>query len=236
MEKMTCVIVDDEHLARSQLMSLIQEDSRLEVIGQADRKLKAIELIDALRPELVFLDVRMPGGGGFEIVSHLAYRPKVIFVTAHDEYAVGAFEINAIDYLLKPVSIARLQVALDRVCTTNNAQRQAVLVEDRMIAVGGAGKYISLKDILYVQSEGHYTKVVVEGGEEHQIRQPLREWIAILPESLFLKVERSILINTNQIVTANLSSGGGKVQLGNSRIELELGGRASQRLNAFLRR
>lgn len=234
MNKITCLVVDDEPLARSQLVSLIQQESRLELIGQADRKNTAVELINSLKPELVFLDIRMPGGGGFEIQEQLTYRPRIIFVTAHDEYAVQAFEINALDYLLKPVSSNRLSASIDRIASQSGASLGALDLDRWMIPLGSTGKYIALDELLCVRSEDHYTVAIVEGGIEHQVRQTLREWLEQLPESIFYKVERSMVLNTKKIVAAHLSSSGGEVIMGRSNVSVELGTRAAQRIRDLI--
>lgn len=235
MEKVTCIVVDDEMLARAQLTSVIAGESRLEVIGQADRLEKCVEMIDSLMPDLVFLDIRMPGGGGFEILQEVQHKPLVVFVTAYDSYAVKAFDISATDYLLKPVSSDRLRATVDRVIAKLSHGRHAIN-EDSVVPLGNTGRYVSLSDLLYIRSEDKYTIAVVEGGGEYQVRQPLRTWFAELPKGSFLKIERSLLINARRIATAEVTSLGGILKLGTTGVVLTLGRRAAKRLSDFLDR
>ncbi len=109
-----CIVVDDEKPARERLKRLIAAHADFEVVAEASDPAAAIEIIDKLRPDVCFLDVRMPGGDGFDVVRGVKYRPRVIFTTAYDEYAVKAFDVNSIDYLLKPFSKKRFAEALER--------------------------------------------------------------------------------------------------------------------------
>jgi DNA-binding LytR/AlgR family response regulator len=113
--KIRTLLVDDEDLARAALRQALGSAGDIEIVGESHNGIEAIEMIGELRPDLVLLDIEMPGFDGFEVVQHLASRPAIIFVTAYDEYAVRAFEANAIDYLLKPVQPERLERALARV-------------------------------------------------------------------------------------------------------------------------
>ncbi len=110
-----CVVVDDEQPARERLKRLLGAHEDFEIVGEASDPAAAIETIDSLRPDLCFLDVRMPGGDGFDVVRGVEHLPRVVFTTAYDEYAVKAFDVNSIDYLLKPFTKQRFAEALDRV-------------------------------------------------------------------------------------------------------------------------
>jgi DNA-binding LytR/AlgR family response regulator len=112
---MRCVIVEDEPHSAKRLRSLLEDDTAIDVVGEAGDADAAVALIDELRPDLVFLDIRLPGATGFDVIRRCGHRPAVVFVTAYEEYALRAFDENAIDYLLKPVSRERLQKAVDRV-------------------------------------------------------------------------------------------------------------------------
>ena len=111
----TCVIVDDEKLARDLLQEYIQQMPNLQVLGEASKGKDAVELIDKLKPDLVFLDVQMPGMTGFDVVDEITHDPHVIFCTAYEEYAIRAFKVNGVDYLLKPVQEEELKKAIDKV-------------------------------------------------------------------------------------------------------------------------
>lgn len=242
MAKISCIVVDDEALPRRHLLSLLEKEQNIEVLGEAERKTTAIALIDSLQPDLVFLDIRMPGGGGFEIAQQIRHKPRIIFVTAYDQYAVRAFEVNALDYLLKPVAPERLRSSLERVFPVEVVPSLEGVFADKdknetkLLPIGNSGHYVPIVELLYIESEDHYTKVVVDGEKEFQIRQPIREWVNLLPESTFIKVERGMILNTKKIVSANLNSSRGEVILGRSQVILQLGSRASQRLSEYLRR
>ena len=237
MDRMSCVVVEDEELGRLQLLDLIKQDSRLEVLGLADRSGKAVELIDSLRPDLVFLDIQMPGGSGFDVVRRIHAEPQIIFVTAHDKYAVEAFEVAAHDYLLKPITKARFDASVDRVFAKfqNRASKGSeISPETVMVPVGSSGTYVPQADVLYVCAEGHYTVAAVAGGVKYRCRQTFREWLERLPESVFLKVQRGLVINIQRVVSAELSSGGGYVRLGDLEESVEIGARGAERLIRFL--
>jgi two-component system LytT family response regulator len=242
MAKVTCVVVDDESLARRQLLCLLKCEPLVEVLGEADRKQPAIDSIDALRPDLVFLDIRMPGGGGFEIAEQIHHKPKIVFVTAYDQYAVRAFEVNAMDYLLKPVSSERLHASISRLFPASpshaigHGDSDPKSLERKLLPIGNTGHFVPVSDLLYIQSDDHYTRVVVDGGKEYQVRQPLREWLSHLPDSVFVKIERGLVLNASKIISASVSSAGGSVTLGRSREILQLGNRAAQRLRVHLAR
>ena len=110
----TCVIVDDEKLARDLLQEYTQQMPNLQVLGEASKGKDAVELIDKLKPDLVFLDVQMPGMTGFDVVDEITHDPHVIFCTAYDQYAIKAFEKGAVDYILKPLDQERFRLAVER--------------------------------------------------------------------------------------------------------------------------
>jgi two-component system, LytTR family, response regulator len=109
-----CMIIDDERLARQEMRKLLDSYLQIEIVDEAQNADEAIEKIHKSKPDLIFLDIQMPGKNGFELLSELEYTPAVIFVTAYDEYALNAFEINALDYVLKPVDETRLQKAISK--------------------------------------------------------------------------------------------------------------------------
>ena len=116
---MRTLIIDDERLARKELIGLLAHYDEVEIIGECSNAQEAIEMISKEQPDLIFLDVQMPGMNGFEMLQQLEYLPQVIFVTAFDEYAMKAFEVNALDYLLKPVETDRLKEAIQKMVKNN---------------------------------------------------------------------------------------------------------------------
>ena len=206
------VIVDDEPLARMRLRRLLAEHPAIAVAGEAGDGESACRLIDEQAPDLVFLDVQMPGLSGFEVLARLATRPRVIFITAHDEFAVRAFEEQAIDYLLKPVEPARLERALARVTGIETPaaggriedERLTRLIEaverrstgPRRIAVRRGPKVILVEpaSILFVRAEDKYTVLYTADGE-HILDRTIEDLEQTLDPSTFLRIHRSVLVN-----------------------------------------
>ena len=206
------VIVDDEPLARTRLRRLLAEHPAIEVAGEAADGEAACRLIDELSPDLVFLDVQMPGLSGFDVLARLEARPRVIFITAHDEFAVRAFEEQAVDYLLKPVEPARLERALARV-TGAAADAGGGRIEDgrltrlleaverrsagpRRIAVRRGPKVILVEpaSILFCRAEDKYTVLYTADGE-HILDRTIEDLEQTLDPSTFLRIHRSVLVN-----------------------------------------
>ncbi|NQX92871.1 MAG: response regulator transcription factor, partial [Flavobacteriales bacterium] len=111
---MKALIVDDERLARKDLIQLLENHPKIEIVGEAQDAIEAEEKIKELQPDVIFLDIQMPGKSGFDLLEHLQFPPQVIFVTAHDEHAVKAFEVSALDYLMKPVEPKRLEESVEK--------------------------------------------------------------------------------------------------------------------------
>jgi len=165
---MKALIVDDERLARLELRRLLAEHPEVEVAGEVRGGEEALSMMPQLAPDLLFLDIQMPGMTGFELLEHLEDLPQVIFTTAYDEYAIKAFEINALDYLLKPIVPARLAAALARVRPRSDRGRlEQVFVRD-----GERCWIVRIPDIFLLESEGNYTRVYF-GAERPLIRRSL---------------------------------------------------------------
>ena len=209
------VIVDDEPLARTRLKRLLEVHPAIEVAGEAADGETACRVIEELSPDLVFLDVQMPGMSGFDVLARLRTRPRVIFITAHDEFAVRAFEEQAVDYLLKPVEPARLERALARVTGADPAgahpaggrlegDRLARLIEaverrsagPRRIAVRRGPKVILVEpaSILFCRAEDKYTVLYTAEGE-HILDRTIEDLEQTLDPSTFLRIHRSVLVN-----------------------------------------
>jgi two-component system LytT family response regulator len=211
------VIVDDEPLARKRLVALLKDEPDIEVVGEAGSGTRAVSLVAAAKPHLMFLDVQMPGLDGFGVLRALAAPlPLVIFVTAHDEHAIRAFEVQAIDYILKPVVEGRfrdaVRRAVDRVrCSSADAlsRQMASLLErlptapapDRLaIKSGDRIVFVRFDDIDWVGVEGDYAQVHA-GGVTHQVRETLGDLEHRLPPPRFVRVHRSCLVQADRIKT-----------------------------------
>lgn len=204
------VIVDDEPLARTRLKRLLATHPAIEIAGEAGDGEAACRLIDEVAPDLVFLDVQMPGLSGFDVLARLHTTPRVIFITAHDEFAVRAFEEQAVDYLLKPVEPARLERALARVTGTDSAgarveeERLTRLIDaverrsagPRRIAVRRGPKVILVEpaSILFCRAEDKYTVLYTAEGE-HILDRTIEDLEQSLDPSTFLRIHRSVLVN-----------------------------------------
>jgi two-component system, LytTR family, response regulator len=220
------VLVDDEQLARDELGYLLGQVGGIDVIGQAGNGVEALTTIDRLRPDVVFLDVQMPGLTGFEVARRLldtGAPSQIIFVTAYDQHAIEAFEVNAVDYLLKPVEPARLEMAVDRArrrlavdrvlggeaaAAVNQAQLERIvqLVAERQnrrerlaIKVGERFLLVQAEDVIYASLRDEGIAVVTEQHAGISNYRTLDELQDRLDAALFWRVHRSHLVNINKI-------------------------------------
>lgn len=158
---MKVIIVDDEPPARREMRRLLVEIPWMEIVGEAGSAAEAEALIEELHPELIFLDIQMPGGSGFDLLSRLEHVPQVVFTTAHDEHAVHAFEVNALDYLLKPIDPRRLASSLDRVRSAGaiRAATGGSVLEQLFVRDGSRCWFIPLREVQLLASEGNYVRI-----------------------------------------------------------------------------
>jgi two-component system LytT family response regulator len=215
--KIRVLIVDDEALARTRIRKLLGEETDLEIIGECANGPEAIAAIGDRRPDLVLLDVQMPEVSGFDVLSALPAEswPVVVFVTAHDQYAIQAFEIHALDYLLKPFTHARLLTAIERarrhlrsrdLASLNQnfadwlkaSQGQPAYFSRIAVRSGSQTLFIKVEDLDYVESAANYV-VLKAGNESHILRETLTSLESRLPAHLFLRISRSILVNLERI-------------------------------------
>jgi DNA-binding LytR/AlgR family response regulator len=216
----TAIIADDERLMRDQLrMRLGQVWPELEIIGEAKNGDEAIELVDQLKPDFTFLDIRMPGKTGMEAATVIGNKSHIVFVTAYDAYAVEAFERGAVDYVLKPPEQERLQITVDRLKTRMNkpsadvnASVTAMLSQlaEKITApkpaylqwiqasIGQDLRMIPVEEILFFRSDEKYTCVQTERYEA-LIRKPVRDLAEELDPALFWQIHRATLVNVNAI-------------------------------------
>jgi two-component system, LytTR family, response regulator len=211
------LIVDDENLARKRIRKLLAPEADIEIIGECADGPQAIRCICEQRPDLVFLDVQMPEVTGFDVLRALPPQawPEVIFVTAHDSHALEAFEVQAVDYLLKPFTQARLHEAVRRVVQRVQTRASAAidhqLVEllnasparpprlQRMaVRTGSRTVLVKVEDIDYFESAANYV-VAHTSTENHVLRKPLAHLEAELPPRRFVRISRSTIVNINRI-------------------------------------
>jgi two-component system LytT family response regulator len=213
---MRVVVVDDEEIARSGIALLLSAESDVELVGAAATGSEAIRLIEAQRPEVVFLDVQMPELDGFDVVDALTIDPLpvVVFVRAYDEFALRAFEVNALDYLLKPFDRERLAATLDRVRTHLRGRaaddlqaRLRTLLEHaevrrlpERLVVRDAGRvfFLAFKEMDWLESAGNYVRVH-SGKNAHLVRSTIRAMTERLPAGDFLRVSRAAIVNLRRV-------------------------------------
>ncbi|HEY9401470.1 MAG TPA: LytTR family DNA-binding domain-containing protein [Pyrinomonadaceae bacterium] len=220
------LIIDDVQLARERLRRCLGEESGVEIVGECDNGERAVAAIRDLQPDLVFLDVQMPALDGFGVLDALGRErlPSVIFVTAYNEYAIRAFEVNALDYLLKPVDCERLHKAVARV-QTQGARTQAedfdqrfrALIEDiktpprylKRLTIRQTGRTILLPtdEIEWVETYGNYLKVHA-GREAHLIRGTMQQLEQRLDPEKFVRVHRSAIVNIEKVKEIHPRSNG----------------------------
>ena len=198
-KSLKAIIIDDERLARARLRSMIKEHSSMQVIAEADNVKGALEAIQSSRPDVLFLDIQMPGETGFDLVNQLEQPVNIIFVTAFDEYAIRAFEVNALDYLLKPVNPQRLKQAIEKLSKTPQPPEKIFrpLEGDDYIflTVGENSRFLRVNSIACICAAGVYSEVFTADGQKSLILKSLSEWEERLPEKLFARIHRSTIIN-----------------------------------------
>ena len=198
------VIVDDERLARRELAYLLQSHPEIQVVGEAGSVKEAVKVVGNLHPDLLFLDIQMPRESGFDLFERTTVTAEVIFVTAHDEFAVRAFEVNALDYLMKPVNPLRLRRAVERFLRRNSKvateATRALAYEDTIfVAVGSAPRFVKLSSLVCILAEGDYSRLVGTTGPIGLVLKTLKEWEALLPERQFCRIQRSVIVNCERV-------------------------------------
>ena len=202
-ERLSAILVDDERLARKELRSMLAEHDTIEVIGEAETVEQAVRLIRASHPDVVFLDIQMPGESGFHLLERMTPSFKVIFVTAFDDYAIRAFEVNALDYLLKPINPARLAQAIDRLSTGEQARprpARKLEYEDRLfLEIDERSLFVKVSDLIFIAAAGDYSEISTVDGQRSLVLKPLKEWEERLPENHFTRIHRSTIINLEYV-------------------------------------
>lgn len=193
---MKALLIDDERLARQELRRLLTVHPAVEIAGEAASADEALPLVAKLRPELLFLDVQMPGRSGFDLLEALEETPHVIFTTAYEQFALRAFEVNALDYLVKPVVPERLAAALAKL----SAPAEPALGADRQVFVreGERCWFVKLREVVLLESEGNYTRLHF-GGERAMILRSLDALEARLDPEVFFRASRQHIVNVTAI-------------------------------------
>jgi two-component system LytT family response regulator len=205
---MKALIVDDEPLARRELRRLLAAHRSIQIVGEAGDIDEARERIESLAPGVVFLDIQMPGGTGFDLLAQLDLAPRIIFTTAYDRYAVAAFDVNALDYLLKPIEPERLAAAMDklRAAAGWDGHRDSPL-EQLFVRDGPRCWFVPLRDVSVFSAEGNHVRM--QWGQERPL---LGRSLAALESKLdpqrFFRANRQQIINLESIRSVDLGVGG----------------------------
>ena len=201
---MRALIVDDERLARKELMKLLEEHPSIEVVGEATNSDEADKMIEELNPDLLFLDIQMPGQTGFQLLESLDSAPLVVFTTAYDEFALKAFEVNALDYLLKPITAERLSEAVHKIhekerSKAGRAHDKKLGLDDQVfVKDGDRCWFVSLANIRLFESDGNYIKVYFDTNRP-MIHKSLNALDEKLDERAFFRASRKHIVNLSWV-------------------------------------
>ncbi len=205
MNNLKAIVVDDERLARKELILLLQEFNNISIVAEADDVNSAVVEIEKHNPDVIFLDIQMPGKSGFDLLNSIDVTAKVIFVTAFDEFAIRAFEINALDYLLKPINPERLQSSIERLIQseseTNEYENLKLLNYDDhlLLNINSKLKFIKIDSIVSISAAGDYSKIIYADGKKGLTLKTMKEWEKRLPTKYFCRIHRSNIVNLNFI-------------------------------------
>jgi two-component system LytT family response regulator len=218
------VVADDEVLARQKLRQFLRNESDVEIAGESASATETIELVRATRPDLLFLDIRMPGMDGFDVIGELSDSsehplPRIVFTTAYDQYAVRAFEIHAVDYLLKPFTSERLRIAVQRVRdhlniteqvagTVNGRSKESSPYTTRIVFKSrGRILFLPVADIRWIAAEENYVRICTEK-ETHLLRETMARLEVRLDPHMFLRVHRSAIVNLQYVKEVRTEASG----------------------------
>tara|TARA_R110002072_G_scaffold261323_2_gene420100 strand:+ start:1295 stop:2017 length:723 start_codon:yes stop_codon:yes gene_type:complete len=203
MKRYKTIIIDDERLAREEVKRALEKHQEFEIIGEASHVDEAITLIEALKPDILFLDIHMPGKSGFDLLEELTNVPDVVFTTAYDQYAVKAFEMNALDYLVKPLRDERFSKTIEKVKVelskrivlepTTLPMHQKIFIKD-----GEKCHFIPLTDIHFIESLENYARLYF-GSNKAMIKRSLNLLAEKLDPKVFFRINRSQMINIHYI-------------------------------------
>lgn len=208
---MKAIIIDDERLARTELRKLLQDFPEIEIVDEASNAEEGIQKIENHNPDLIFLDIQMPGKTGFDMLSELDHAPQVIFTTAYDEYALKAFEVNALDYLLKPVEPRRLADAVEKLRRSSHngssekmgnhhSEPTSILSENDQVFVKDGERcwFVKLSEVRLFESVGNYAKVFF-GNNKPLILKSLNALEERLDDKVFFRANRKHIVNLRMI-------------------------------------
>jgi len=203
---MRALIEDDERLARKELMKLLEDHPMIEVVGEAMNAEEATQMVNELNPDLLFLDIQMPGKTGFQLLEELDAVPLVVFTTAYDEFALKAFEVNALDYLLKPIQPERLAEAVSKLADKERTKNAAIRGPEKKLGLsdqvfvkdGDRCWFVSLNNVRLFESDGNYIKVYFDNNRP-MIHKSLNALDEKLDERAFFRASRKHIVNLSWV-------------------------------------
>lgn len=207
MKTWRAIIVDDEFLARSELRSQLENFPQVEIIGEANHVNKAYELIISLKPDLVFLDIDLGVNSGFDLLEKIDTGFKVVFVTAHNEFAIRAFEVNALDYLLKPVWPDRLGNCIRKLGNpfSDKLPENLDFHDQILVKIKSGSKFIKVNEITCIEACNDYTRIYSTKKISGLVHHTMKRWLERLPASMFVRVHKSFIVNISLIESVNES-------------------------------
>ena len=220
----TCIIVDDEKLARDLLEEYLSKYSDISIVATCKNGTEAIAEIESQKPDILFLDVHMPGINGFDVLENINHKPQIIFTTAYDKYAVKAFEKNAVDYLLKPIEEERFRRSMDKVLNMEGDDNSDImrLLKDvadlsssnysKSLFVQKSDKYFRIlsSDVLYLEASGDYT-VLSTSSDQYVSSNGISKLEEKLDPQIFLRIHRSTIVNQNHLKEIEKHFNGGLI-------------------------
>lgn len=224
MNKTTCLIIDDEKLARDLLREYLESVENIELIGECSQGSEAVEKIDKLKPDLIFLDVQMPGMNGFEVLEDIHHEPYVIFTTAYDQYAIKAFEKNAVDYLLKPLDQERFKLAVERAMKRKKMEDGTIdellgnlhpvnrgPFESHVFVQKSEKLYnLPVEDIIFLEASGDYT-IISTKNDQFVSSLGIGKLEEMMNPETFIRVHRSTIINVHYLKEIERHFNGGMI-------------------------
>lgn len=222
--EITCLVIDDEKLARDLLLEYIEDIKEISVIGQCSKGIEAVKMINELKPNLIFLDVQMPSMTGFDVLDTISHQPYIIFSTAYDQYAIQAFEKNAIDYLLKPVDQERFKKAvnraveqikkdesnIDELISSLNKEKETQFTTHLFVQKSEKLLNISVNDIIHLEASGDYS-ILSTANDQFVSSIGISKLEAKLDPQIFIRIHRSTIINIDKLKEIEKHFNGGLV-------------------------
>ena len=204
MSRNKVLIVDDERAARKELIFLLKSFPEVDVVGEADNINDAVSIVIKEKPDIVFLDIQLTGENGFDLLDRVAVNFKVIFVTAFNNYAIRAFDVNAADYLLKPVDPARLEISLKKLFNKSENNHAGVKKFDYSDSIyvklnNHTAKFVELSTIVVITSVGNYSKLKTADNQNYLVLKTLKQWEKDLPPEYFIRIHRATIVNIKYV-------------------------------------